>query len=75
MEMAIPAIDMMFTVTPMKYIGMKASSTETGIVTIGTMADGMCQRKIRITSETMIISITSSCFSVAMARSMSVERS
>ena len=29
---------------------MKASSTETGMVTIGTIADGMCQRKIRITS-------------------------
>ena len=54
---------------------MKASSTETGIVTMGTMADGMCQRKTRMTSETMIISIVSSCFSVSMARSISVERS
>ena len=65
----------MLTVTPMKYIGMKASSTETGIVTIGTIADGMCQRKTRITSETMIISIVSSCRSVSMARSIRSERS
>ena len=42
----------------MKYIGMKASSTETGIVTIGTIADGMCQRKSRITRLTMSISST-----------------
>ena len=40
----------------MKHMGMKASSTETGIVTIGTMAEGMCQRKIRMTRLTMIIS-------------------
>ncbi len=59
-EMAMPAIDMMLTVTPRKYIGMNASSTETGIVTIGTTADGMCHRKTRITSDTMIISMVSS---------------
>jgi len=33
---------------------MKASSTEIGIVKIGTSADGMCQRNSRITSATMI---------------------
>ena len=59
-EMAIPASDMMLTVTPRKYIGMKASSTDTGIVTIGTTADGMCHRKTRMTSDTMIISMVSS---------------
>ena len=65
----------MLTVTPMKYIGMNDSSTDTGIVTIGTIADGMCQRNTRITSETMIISTVSSWRSVSMARSMRPERS
>ena len=65
----------MLTVTPRKYIGMKASSTDTGIVTIGTTADGMCHRKTRITSDTMIISIVSSCVSVSMARSIRPARS
>ena len=46
----MPASDMMFAVTPSRYIGMNASSTEIGIVTIGTIADGMCQRKMRMTS-------------------------
>ena len=31
----------MFEVSPMKYIGMKASSTDTGIVTMGMTADGV----------------------------------
>ncbi len=74
-EMAIPASDMMLTVTPRKYIGMNARSTETGIVTIGTMADGTCQRNTRITSDTMIISIASSCVSVPIARSIRSDRS
>jgi hypothetical protein len=55
--------------------GMKASSTEIGMVRMGTTAEGTCQRKKRITNETMIISTTSSCFSVPIARSISVERS
>ena len=73
--MAIPASDMMFEVIPMIVIGMKASSTDTGIVMIGTIAEGMCQRKIRITRLTMIISSTSSCFSVSIERSIRSERS
>ena len=48
MEMAIPASDMMFDEMPISRIGMNASSTETGIVMMGTMADGMCQRKSRM---------------------------
>ena len=60
---------------PMKYIGMNARATETGMVRIGTMADGTCQRKNRMTSETMIISTSSSCLSVSMARLISSERS
>ncbi len=39
---------------------MKAISTAIGMVTIGTMAQGTCQRKMRMTSDTMIISISSS---------------
>ena len=54
---------------------MNDSSTETGIVTIGTIAEGTCHRKRRITSETMIISITSSCLSVPIARWIRSERS
>ena len=65
----------MLTVIPARYIGMNASRTETGIVRIGTIADGTCQRKSRITSETMIISILSSCVRVPIARSIRLERS
>ena len=54
---------------------MKARSTEIGMVTIGTMAEGMCQRKRRMTRQTMIISASSSCLSVSMARSIRSERS
>ncbi len=45
------------------------------MVKIGTSADGMCQRKSRITSATMIISTVSSCLSVWMARVIRSERS
>ncbi len=41
---------------------MNASATDIGMVTIGTIADGMCQRKIRMMSETMMISSISLCF-------------
>src|ERR1041384_5524434 len=74
MEIAMPANDMMFEVTPMKYIGMKQRMTEIGIVMIGTMADGMCQRKNRITMLTMIISIFSSCLRFSMDFSINSDR-
>ena len=54
---------------------MKESSTEIGMVTIGTIADGKCQRKKRMTSDTTIISSTSSCLSVSRARRIRSERS
>ena len=75
MEMAMPASDMRFAFRPMRYMGMKAMATETGMVTMGTIADGMCHRKMRMMIETMIISSTSLCFTVVMARLMSSERS
>ena len=56
-------------------MGMKARATLTGMVTMGTMAEGMCQRKTRITRETMSISSTSFQDTVWMACSMSVDRS
>jgi hypothetical protein len=56
MEIAIPARDIMFEVTPRKYIGIKARTTEIGMVTIGIIAEGMCHRKRRIT----ILTISSS---------------
>ena len=45
------------------------------MVTIGMIADGMCQRKMRMMSETMTISSISLSFTVSMARSMSSDRS
>src|ERR1017187_64960 len=65
MEMAMPARLVMLEVIPMKYIGMNASATEIGTVMIGTMADGMCQRKNRITKLTMIISMIRSSFKLS----------
>ncbi len=55
-EMAIPERDMMFDVSFMPYRGIKDRSTAIGIVTIGMIADGKCQRKMRMTKLTMIIS-------------------
>ncbi len=66
MEMAIPPRLMMLEVMPSKYMGMKARTTEMGMVMIGTMADGKCQRKRRMTRLTMIISISSSSFRLSM---------
>ena len=54
---------------------MNTSTTETGIVRMGMIAEGMCQRKIRMTRLTMIISRISSSLSVSMDRSISSERS
>ncbi len=54
---------------------MKASATLMGIVRIGTVAEGMCQRKRRMISATMTISSISLCETVEMARSMSSLRS
>jgi hypothetical protein len=54
---------------------MNASSTETGIVMMGTIADGMCQKKRRITALTIAISISSSCLRLSIDASISVERS
>ena len=71
----MPESDMMLEVSFMPYIGMKDSSTAIGIVTIGMMAEGKCQRKSRITRLTMIISSISWCFRVSMDRSISSERS
>ncbi len=75
MEMAMPASDMRFAPIPIAYMGMKASATDTGMVTMGTMAEGMCQRKMRITAETMRISSMSLLLTVVMACPMSSERS
>ena len=75
MEIAMPPSDMMLTVIPIRWSGMKARRTETGIVRIGTSALGTCQRKIRMTIETMTISSISFPFRLSIADSMSVERS
>ena len=49
--------------------------TAIGMVKIGMMALGMCQRKIRMTRLTMISSSASVCLSVSMERLISSERS
>ena len=71
----MPASDMMFEEIPRNDMGMKARSTEMGIVRMGTIAEGMCQRNSRMTRLTMIIWRTSSCLSVSIARWMREERS
>ena len=75
MEMAIPASDIRLAFSPRSFIGMNASATETGMVTIGTMAEGTCQRKIRMTRLTMMISSISLLRTVSIAWSMRIDRS
>ena len=54
---------------------MKASTTLMGMVRMGTMAEGMCQRKSRMMMDTTIISSISLSVTVLMARPMRSERS
>ena len=73
--MAMPARLMMFEVMPIRYMGMNASSTEIGMVMIGTSADGICQRKNRITPLTTSMVRNSSCFRLSMDSLIRCERS
>ncbi len=73
--MAIPASDMIFELSPIMYMGMNERRTDTGIVTIGTKAEGMCHKNRRMTELTMIISRISSCLSVAIDRSINSDLS
>src|ERR1017187_8430237 len=75
MEIAMPARLMMFEVMAMKYMGMNASATEIGIVMIGTIAEGICQRKKSTTKLTMIISIIRSSVRLWMDFLINSERS
>ena len=75
MEIAMPARDMMLDEIPMRLMGMKASRTDTGMVMMGTTAEGMCQRKSRMTRLTITISRSSSCSSVAIESRISSDRS
>ncbi len=59
----------------MACIGMKAMITAIGRVRIGISALGMCQRKSRMTKETMMSSSRSVSLSVSMERLISSERS
>ena len=65
----------MFAVSPIRYIGINEMMMATGIVVMGISADGMCQRKMRITRLTMISSSINVPFSVSIARSISSARS
>ena len=65
----------MLIVSPSCPNGMNARTTEIGIVRIGTIALGTCQRKIRMMIETTMISSISFPFSVSTERSMRSERS
>ena len=71
----MPARDMMLEEMPIHIMGTKARSTATGMVTMGTRADGMCHRKTRMTRLTIRISWTSFSLRFATALSMRVERS
>ena len=51
--MAIPPSDMMFEVSPIIFMGMKAITTATGMVKTGTVALGACRRKTKITIATI----------------------
>ena len=75
MATAIPPSDMMFAVSPMARMGMNDSTTAMGMVKIGMMALGMCQRNTRMTRLTMRSSSQRVCVSVWMARVIRVERS
>ena len=60
---------------PIAWNGMNARMTEIGIVRIGTIALGTCQRKMRMTRETTTISSISLLFRVSTERSMRSDRS
>ena len=65
----------MFEVRPISRIGIKAMMMATGIVITGIIALGGCQRKMRITSETITISSIRVLFKFSMERRIRSERS
>ena len=73
--MTIPPRDMMLAVTPMSRKGMKERRMATGMVMMGMMALGMCQRNNRITRETVTSTSTRVPFMLSMDRWISSERS
>ncbi len=75
MAMAMPPSDMMLAVIPISRKGMKEIRTATGMVMIGMMALGMCQRKRRITRATVTMTSMSVDFRLSMERWISSERS
>ena len=75
MAMAMPASDMMFAVSPMKYIGMNASATAMGNVTIARAAPPKSRRNTITINETMIDSSTIVRVSVWIERLIRSERS
>ncbi len=66
---------MILELTPISRMGMNASTMAIGMVRTGMMALGKCQRKIRITSATMINSSISVCLRLSIERRISSERS
>ncbi len=66
--MAIPPRLMMFELMPRACMITKAISTPTGSMMIATSALRACSRKIMQTSATMMLSSSSVCLSVSMAR-------
>ncbi len=75
MEMAMPASDMMLAVSPMKYIGMKASATAMGSVTMARAAPPKSSRNTMTMIETMMDSSMMVRVSVWMERLIRSERS
>ena len=75
MAMAMPPRDMMLAVIPIAFKGMKAIRTAMGIVMIGIKELGGCQRKMKMTSDTVMMISVRVDFTVLMALRMRSERS
>ena len=75
MAMAMPQSDMMLAVMPIIRKGMNERRMTTGMVISGMRALGMCQRKSRTTSDTVIRTSTTVDFRLSTERRISSDRS
>ena len=75
MAMAMPPNDMMLAEIPMAWKGRNEMSTAMGMVMIGMMALGMCQRNSSTTADTVRITSMMVDFRLPIALRISSERS
>ncbi len=73
--MAMPPSDMMFEVRPIIFMGMKEIRIAAGIVNAGMTELGMCHRKMKMMSETTIISSISVRLRLSIDLRISSDRS